>query len=204
VFNSLRGTITKKGVNILFLATHGIEWEIHTTGTSLERLPAEGEEGTVYVFLHHREDAMKLYGFADAEERALFFELIKVEGVGPKLAQKILSSISHKEFAAAVEREDLGALESLPGLGKKTAQKIVFNLKGRLPRPGSEEGGSDLVEDLVNALVGMGFDKKASREAVTKAVKETAGQAQATSAQEYEQAIFRRALALASKEGRKP
>jgi Holliday junction DNA helicase RuvA len=203
VFNSLRGVITYKGNNLLFLATGGVEWEIQTTGSSLERLPAAGNEGRVFVYLYHREDAMKLFGFAEAEERALFFELIKVEGVGPKIAQKVLSAISHVEFAAAVEREDLGVLESLPGLGKKTAQKIVFHLKGKLPRAGGETG-ADLAEDLVNALVGMGFDKKVSREAVSRAVKEDEGRTAAADLPEREQEIFKRALAYASKEGRKP
>jgi Holliday junction DNA helicase RuvA len=203
VFNSLRGTITHKGNNIVWLATGGVEWEINTTGNSLARLGAEGSEGTMFVYLYHREDAMKLFGFATVPERELFFELIKIEGVGPKLAQKILSSIAPGEFAAAVEREDLGALESLPGLGKKTAQKIVFHLKGKLPRAGEEAGGGDLTEDLVNALVGMGFDKKASREAVARAVKDTAGTLDALSNGEREQAVFKLALALVSKEGRK-
>ncbi len=199
MFNSLRGVITYKGDNLIFLETGGVEWEIQTTASSLERLPAAGKEGRVFVYLYHREDAMKLYGFAQAEERALFFELIKVEGVGPKLAQKILSSISSTDFAAAVEREDLGVLESLPGLGRKTAQKIVFHLKGRLPRAEGEAGG--LSEDLVNALVGMGFDKKVSREAVARAVKESGSET--GTGVEREQAIFKRALAHASGEGRK-
>jgi Holliday junction DNA helicase RuvA len=98
-----------------------------------------------------------------------------------------------------VEREDLGVLESLPGLGRKTAQKIVFHLKGRLPRAEGEAGG--LSEDLVNALVGMGFDKKVSREAVARAVKESGSET--GTGVEREQAIFKRALAHASGEGRK-
>jgi Holliday junction DNA helicase RuvA len=197
MFNSLTGVITHKGINQLFLTTGGVEWDIQTTASSLAGLPGVGQEGRVYVYLLHREDSMKLFGFAKQEERALFFELIKVEGVGPKVAQKILSAVSARDLAAAVEREDLGALEALPGLGKKTAQKIVLHLKGKLPGEAAGSEGAGLAEDLVNALTGMGFDKKASREAVTRAMKD----AEPT---EGEQELFKRALAHVSREGRKP
>ena len=204
MFNSLTGVITYKGINQLFISTQGVERDIQTTASSLQAWPAAGREGRVYVFLYHREDSMKLYGFAHPEERVLFFELIKVEGVGPKLAQKKLSAVSAKEFTAVIEREDLGALEALPGLGKKTAQKIVLHLKGKLTDTTAGESGSALVEDLVNALVGMGFDKKASREAVNKAVKDMDDEAPSGDAQDREQAAFKRALAFVSREGRKP
>jgi holliday junction DNA helicase RuvA len=204
MFNSLTGTITYKGINQLFITLQGVEWDIQTTASTLSRLPAVGREGRVFVYLYHREDSMKLFGFADNAERALFFELIKIEGVGPKLAQKILSSISPKEFAAVVEREDLAALESLPGLGKKTAQKIVFHLKGKLPEAGADGGTQTITEDLVTALVGMGFDKKASREAVARALKDAEPALDAAEPTEREQELFKRALALVSREGRKP
>ncbi len=197
MFNSLTGVITHKGINQLFLATGGVEWDIQTTASSLAGLPSVGQEGRVFVYLLHREDSMKLFGFAKQEERALFFELIKVEGVGPKVAQKILSAVSARDLAAAVEREDLGALEALPGLGRKTAQKIVLHLKGKLPGEAAGGEGAGLAEDLVNALVGMGFDKKASREAVARAVKDAPPA-------EGEQELFKKALALVSREGRKP
>jgi Holliday junction DNA helicase RuvA len=203
MFNSLTGIITYKGINQLFLSTQGVEWDIQTTASSLAGLPAAGQEGRVFVYLYHREDSMKLFGFAHPDERALFFELIKVEGVGPKLAQKILSAISSAEFAAVVEREDLGALEALPGLGKKTAQKIVLHLKGKLLQAETGESGPPLVRDLVNALAGMGFDKKASREAVNQALAQENENQSAADTQAYEQTVLKRALALVSREGRK-
>jgi Holliday junction DNA helicase RuvA len=179
-----------------------VEWDIQTTASSLAGLPETGKEGRIFVYLYHREDSMKLYGFSHPDERALFFELIKVEGVGPKLAQKILSAVSSGEFAAVVEREDLGALEALPGLGKKTAQKIVLHLKGKLPETRASTPGSVLVEDLVNALAGMGFDKKAAREAVNRAIDEEEGPP-VGDPQAREQELFKRALAFVSREGRK-
>lgn len=200
MFNSIRGTITHKGDNLLFLATQGIEWEIHTTATSLEALPAAGGEAALYVHLLHREDQMRLYGFATPDERALFLEIVKVDGVGPRLAQKILSAINRSDFLSVVEREDLAALEALPGLGKKTAQKIVLNLKGKLPVSGAADEEGALLDDLVNALAGMGFDKKASREAVVRVMKETEG-ARSGTLREREQEIFKRALAQVSREG---
>ena len=200
MFNSLHGTITHKGTNLLFLATGGVEWELHTTGTSLASLPPEGGEARVLVYLLHREDQMKLFGFASQEERSLFLELIKTDGVGPKVAQKILSAVSHRDLAAAIQREDTAVLESLPGFGKKTAGKVIIQLKGKLPEHG-DHGDTEgaLTDDLTAALAGMGFDKKQAREAVLKAL--AGSGSDPADPQAREQAVFKRALSYLSKEG---
>jgi holliday junction DNA helicase RuvA len=97
---------------------------------------------------------MKLFGFSSPAERNLFFELIKVESIGPALALKILSGMTADAFARAVEREDIDLLSTIPGVGKKTAQKIVLKLAGRLAME-SNEGNEG--QDIVLALTGMGF-----------------------------------------------
>jgi len=193
MFNSIHGTVTGKYGWGVCLLTGGIEWEIAVPATDMTRLPLLGEEGRVFTWLYHRETEMKLYGFASDERRATFLELLKVDGVGPKGALKIMGGIGQEELEQALETEDLSRLEAVPGLGKKTAQKMILALKGRLAltKTVSETPYADLVE----ALVGMGYDKKAATEALAKAESELpAGAAGA----EKEKLLFKQAIVLLS------
>jgi len=193
MFNSVRGTITGKyewGVCVL---TGGIEWEISVPATDIARLPLLGEEGRVFTWLYHREDQMKLYGFASDERRATFLELLKVDGIGPKGALKIMGGIGQEELEQALETEDLSRLEAVPGLGKKTAQKMILALKGKLAlaKTVSETPYADLVE----ALVGMGYDKRAAVEALAKAEAELPV---GTIGTEREKLLFKQAIVYLS------
>ncbi len=194
MLNSLTGTITYKDQSRVLLQTGGVEWELVVSRNGAEDLPEPGEKARMFVYLHHRDDQMKLYGFAEAAERDLFQDLLRVEGVGPRQAVRILSGIRVQPFAEALEREDLEGLAAIPGLGRKTAQKILLKLRGRLTA-GSPAGVS-LEEDLVNALIGMGFDRRRARGAVTAAVRGL-GEA-GLSREEMEREAFRRSLALVS------
>jgi Holliday junction DNA helicase RuvA len=197
VFNSLTGRVSFKDNESICLSTGGIEWELKTTLQSLKEFPAPGGRATAYVFLYHREDQMKLYGFSGREERSLFLNLIKVDGLGPKLAIKILSAISAAALVAALEKEDINTLSSLPGLGKKTAQKVILTLQGKLKHIGLQDQDTGLNEDIINALVGMGFDKRISREAVGSALKELLPREIPT--EELDKELFTKALAIASR-----
>jgi Holliday junction DNA helicase RuvA len=197
VFNSLTGRVSFKDNESICLSTGGIEWELKTTLQSLKEFPAPGGRATAYVFLYHREDQMKLYGFSGREERSLFLNLIKVDGLGPKLAIKILSAISAAALVTALENEDINTLSSLPGLGKKTAQKVILTLQGKLKRIGLQDQDTGLNEDIINALVGMGFDKRISREAVGSALKELLPREIPT--EELDKELFTKALAIASR-----
>jgi len=169
MFNSIRGKITGKLSESVYVLCGGIEWDIAAPPTDIARLPAAGEEGRLFTWLYHREDQMKLYGFESEGRRAMFLELLKVEGIGPKGALKILGGIGQEELETALEAEDLARLEAVPGLGKKTAQKMILALKGKLVKtaaaPESPYG------DLVEALAGMGYDRRAAAEALTQAEK---------------------------------
>ena len=169
MFNRLYGTVTRKTEQILHLLQNGIEWEIHSTSTSLAQFPAAHEEAAVYMHLYHREDQLTLYGFATENERSLFLELIKISGIGPKQACKILSGISDTLFIQALDNEDINVLTQLPGLGKKTAQKSILSLRGKLTR--KEEGGEELFTDIVEALYNMGFDKSEAKRTVRELAK---------------------------------
>ncbi|MDR2629659.1 MAG: Holliday junction branch migration protein RuvA [Spirochaetaceae bacterium] len=167
MFNSIRGIITEKHADTLFILSGNVEWDITVPTTDINRLPPVGEEGRVFTWLYHREDQMRLFGFSDAKRRNTFLELLKVEGIGPKGAIKILGGIGQEELERALENGDLGRLEAVPGLGKKTAQKMILALKGRLTSPVEAPGTS--YGELAEALIGMGYDRKAAVEALGKA-----------------------------------
>lgn len=219
MFNSLSGTITAKLPAALYLENSGVEWDLMVPSLSLDAFGPVGSAARVYTWLYHREDQMRLFGFATVRERELFVDLMKVDGIGPKQAIKILSSISASELEKALDGEDLGKLESAPGIGKKTAQKMILALKGKLthdPDPararGTEKKGPH--EDIIAALAGMGFDRKAASAAVDTIVAELAHAAAADStaapdsldapgsparnSHETEQEIFRRAIVALS------
>jgi len=160
MWNSLSGEITRKGLEQVFLQSGDIEWDIFMGRFSLEALPPVGHRAKVYVWLQHTEDNMKLFGFASVTERALFLDLLKVSGVGPKLALKALSGMRHQEFAGALEAGDAGRLSKVPGVGLKTAQKIILALQGKLILEESPGQGTSPTSELIAALAEMGFDRR--------------------------------------------
>jgi len=193
MFNSIRGKITEKNPDSVYIFSGGIEWDIAVPPTDISRLPRIGEEGRIFTWLYHREDQMKLYGFADEERRATFLELLRVEGIGPKGALKILGGIGQEELENALETEDVARLEAVPGLGKKTAQKMILALKGKLVR--AKAVTESPYGDLVEALAGMGYDRKAAIEALAQAEKELPP---LVSGAEKEKSLFKEAIVYLS------
>ncbi len=191
MWNSISGEVTRKGLEQVFLQSGDVEWDIAMGRFGLDALPAVGQRAKVYVWLHHTEDAMRLFGFASVTERALFLDLIKVSGVGPKLALKALSGMRHQEFAAALESGDAAKLSKVPGVGLKTAQKIILALQGKLVLDDAAPGSSPTGE-LIAALAEMGFDRRI----VEKTVKELENDTTLTglSAEERERRLFQLAL----------
>ncbi len=169
MFNSITGILTGKTADSLYVETHGIEWEIGVPAASIDRFGPVGETVKVYVWLHHREDQMRLFGFLSPEQRALFFDLTKVDGIGPKQAVKILSGLDYKALETALEEGDVSRLQAIPGIGKKTAQKMVLALKGQLTvlqdSPTRQAPHSEF-EDIITALADMGYEKKRAAETV--------------------------------------
>ena len=128
----------------------------------LNSFPAVGTQGKVYTYLNHYENGMDLYGFSTNEERELFFDLIKVDGLGPKAAIKIMSSISIKELVGILDSGDINGLEKIPGIGKKTAAKMMLSLKGKLTIPEftQQQRKNREYEAVVASLIEMGFDRQ--------------------------------------------
>lgn len=178
MFNSLSGTITGKFPQKLFLDTNGIEWDIIVPDTTLDDLPRLGEKARVFTWMQHTDSAMNLFGFASTKDRDLFFDLNKVEGVGPKSAIKIMSNIQRDQLISSLESGDLVALEKIPGLGKKTAQKMLLALKGKLTLEEDLPGVKVVVNrsgefsDVVSALANMGYDKRMVEECISKLVED--------------------------------
>ncbi|MDR1072365.1 MAG: Holliday junction branch migration protein RuvA [Treponema sp.] len=198
MFNSIQGTVTGKKNDALYLATGGVEWDIIIPATDNAQLPDVGETARVWTWLYHKEDGMRLYGFFNEARRTAFLELLKVEGIGPKGAIKILGGISQEELEQALDSEDLARLEKIPGLGKKTAQKMLLTLKGKLTRSSASPAETaSPYTDLVEALAAMGYDKRAAAEVLSKA--ETALRTDSAadgslSAAEKEKSLFQRAI----------
>jgi Holliday junction DNA helicase RuvA len=191
MFNSIRGTITEKLDDTLRLDTGGVEWDIAVPATDISRFPLRGEEGRVFTWLYHREDQMRLFGFFDETRRNTFLELLKVDGIGPKGAIKIMGGIDQEDLEKALETDDLSRLEAVPGLGKKTAQKMLLAMKGKLVRQGEALPAFMPYEELAKALAEMGYDKKQAAEALAQ-VDSTL--AKSISGREREQLLFKEAI----------
>ena len=164
MFNSIKGIITGKFPKQIFLENNGIEWDICIPDTNLQMLPPVGTEAKIYTWLQHTDISMNLYGFSSDSERNLFLDLLKVDGVGPKGAVKIMSSVSSCELTTILENGDLGLLEKIPGVGKKTAGKMLLALKGKLTVSDSvttiRVPTNSPYADVISSLVSMGYDKK--------------------------------------------
>lgn len=127
----LRGIILEKQPPQVLIEVNGVGYEVHMPMTCFYELPDLNQEAVIFTQFVVREDAQLLFGFNNKQERALFRELIKTNGVGPKLALAILSGMSAQQFVSAVEREEIATLIKLPGVGKKTAERLVVEMKDR-------------------------------------------------------------------------
>jgi Holliday junction DNA helicase RuvA len=154
----LRGKPVANTPEGLILDVGGVGYLVHATPAAV-RKGDSAEEITVDTYLHVREDAMQLYGFADREERELFVQLLSVSGVGPKVALAIVSGSPAGELRRAIVREDAARFQAIPGVGKKTADRIVLDLKDKLGdpalAPATESGDSYVVAR--DALVELGW-----------------------------------------------
>lgn len=200
MFNSISGIITGKFPKQLFLENNGIEWDICVPDSNLDLFGVVGSQAKVYTWLQHTDVSMALYGFATVEERSLFFDLLKVDGIGAKGALKIMSSVSSSRLTEVLEKGDIEMLEKIPGVGKKTAAKMMLALKGKLTFNQSTVSVSKNVDssyqDVINSLVEMGYDKKNVEIKVSQildSLKQENG-FECKSIKEKEEIIFRRVI----------
>lgn len=179
----LRGTLVQKQPPLLMVEAAGVGYELEASLATFALLPAPGTEVTLYTHLTVREDAHLLYGFATQDERALFRSLIRVSGIGAKLALLILSGMTADTFARCVRDGDSAALTRLPGIGKKTAERLIVELRDRIKDLDSgrytpavdgsfSSAPSDPVDDAISALIALGY-KPPDANRMVKAVDDT-------------------------------
>lgn len=179
----LNGLLIEKQPPEILIEVGGIGYEVQMPMTCFYDLPNTGEQTIIYTHFVVREDAQLLFGFNNKTQRALFRELLKANGVGPKLGLAILSGMSAEQFVSCVNNEDATTLVKLPGVGKKTAERLVLEMKDRLKDFGSdlftphsdnaiiEPAGNTLVannaaDDAVSALVALGYKLPQAQKAV--------------------------------------
>lgn len=156
----LTGTVLERQPPQVVVEVAGIGYEVECPLSAFDQLPAKGESVTLLTQLIVREDAHTLYGFMRRSDRALFRELLKVSGVGPRLALAILSGVSSDDFSIMVEAGDAQALTRLPGIGKKTAERLILEMRGRLPEqdgPAGASAPSDAGAEARAALTALGY-----------------------------------------------
>jgi Holliday junction DNA helicase RuvA len=162
MIGSLRGRITSKLPPQLTLEVAGVGYEIEAPMSTFFHLPAVGVEVHLLTHLVVREDAHVLYGFGSEDERRLFRGLIKVSGVGPKIALALLSGMSVAEFNQGVQAQDISALTRVPGIGRKTAERLVVEMRDRLVAPQLLTGvagasGASPENEAYDALIALGY-----------------------------------------------
>jgi len=165
----LRGTLLAKQPPQVLVEAGGVGYELDVPMSTLYTLPALGAEVTLLIHMVVREDAHLLYGFASERERATFRELLRISGVGPKVALAVLSGLSTDDLARAVAMQDTALLTNVPGIGKKTAERLLLELKGRLadalPGAGSA-AAAGAGADVMAALVALGYNEREAAAAV--------------------------------------
>lgn len=179
----LRGRLVAKGPTEVVVDVHGVGYHASVPLSTYYHLPPLEAEVLLYTSTHVREDTLVLYGFLTREEKAAFELLCTVSGIGPRLATNILSGISATELVPAISTGNVVRLQAVPGVGKKTAERIIVELKekaGRLalarvtpPEPGA--AGDGLVEDVVSALVNLGYPRQAAARVVGQAARARGG-----------------------------
>ena len=165
----IAGILVEKNFPQVIVSCNGVGYEIDVPMSTFYPLPRTGEEVTLLTHLVVREDAHLLYGFLTAGERAAFRQLLKISGVGPKVALSVLSGLSVEDLSAAVASEDSGRLQKVPGIGKKTAERLVLELRDKLPKALPGVAGPDASaasSDVVNALLGLGYNEREAQAAV--------------------------------------
>jgi Holliday junction DNA helicase RuvA len=192
----LRGKLLAKHPNQVVVETAGVGYEVNISVPAFSELPNIGAEVALHIHTHVREDLIALYGFLRPAEKQLFEKLITVSGIGPKLAITILSGMAAEDMARAIRGNDIARLTRIPGIGKKTAERMVLELRDKLPEVmGTAErvipAMNATEEDVLSALVNLGYQRPAAEKALAGAVKNSNGGTF--------DAMFRQTLALLSK-----
>jgi holliday junction DNA helicase RuvA len=173
---SISGKLRRKGTDYLIVDVSGVGYQVHVPLSTYCCIPEKGDDVSLHIHTHLREDSLSLFGFLTEAEKDMFLLLMGVSGIGPKLALAILSSLSVEDLSCAIRTSDDAKLCAISGIGKKTAARMVLELKDKikLQAPSltaslsATAAGSDDVADVISALVGLGYKKPQAEETVRK------------------------------------
>lgn len=171
----LTGTLARKEPPALLLDVNGVGYELDAPMSTFYDLPAVGERVTLYTHLVVREDAHLLYGFSRESQRQLFRSLLKVNGVGPRVALSVLSGLSEQELLLCLRHEDSARLTKVPGIGRKTAERLILELRDKLDLTQIPVGGAahpapgpaDPAQEAISALIALGYKPAEASRAVS-------------------------------------
>ena len=172
----LRGKLLAKHPSQAIVETAGVGYDVTISVPTFSDLPAIGAEVALHIHTHVREDLIALYGFLRPSEKLLFEKLITVSGIGPKLAITILSGMAADEMVSAIRGNDVARLTRIPGIGKKTAERMILELRDKLPQGGPTSAPAvpamkATEEDVLSALVNLGYQRAAAEKALGVATK---------------------------------
>ncbi len=190
----LRGRLLSKHPNQAIVECAGVGYDVVITVPTFAELPEAGVDVALFIHTHVREDQIALFGFLRAEEKRLFEKLLIVSGIGPKLAVTILSGMKTSDMVGAIRSGDVARLTKIPGIGRKTAERMVLELKDKLEEftaAPALPAASPLEDDVLSALVNLGYQRAAAERALTVA-------ARGTGSETFDK-LFRESLAVLSK-----
>lgn len=182
----LSGKIAYKGISHIVVDTQGVGYRVFIPLTTFYELPEAGKDVTLHIYTSVKEDAINLFGFYTLQERDLFQLMISVSGIGPKVAMNILSGISSSELLEAISGGNLAKLVTIPGIGRKMAERLILELKEKAikkmaadltPATDARQKQKDMMrEDVLSALVNLGYKANAARDALDKIARDTDGE----------------------------
>ena len=196
---SLKGVIEYKAPDTVIIDVGGVGYSVMIPLSTYYRLPEPGEQTSLQIHTCIKDDAIVLNGFITVEEKQIFLHMISVTGIGPKLARNILSGISVDDFIASLVARDIAPLVKVPGLGKKTAERLILELSDKLAKLSVDTSSSSVAsrapspldEDIVSALINLGYKEAQTREALNRA------KAELTEVGSFEE-LFKKTLKLLS------
>lgn len=176
----LKGTIRSKSADHIVVDVQGVGYQIFVSLNTLYELPPEEMEASLHIHTHIREEAWQLFGFLNSAEKNLFQQLLKVNGVGPKLAMTILSGRTVHEISQAIAGQEAALLKTIPGIGQKTAERILLDLKGKIGPaaagnfPQMPPGKGNIFEEALSALTHLGYTRPQAELALSRVEKREA------------------------------
>ncbi len=178
----IRGKLIYKSTNDAVVDVQGVGYHLFIPFPTIERLPEPGGEVELHTYLHVREDALQLFGFAELKEKELFKLLIGVSGVGPRLAHSVMSGLPYPDLTAAISRGDSVRLSKIPGVGRKTADRLIMELREKITsleilyrESGERRSAENIYTEALLALTTLGYSRNAAETAIRAVVAESNG-----------------------------